>query len=96
MLQGGNDVAPESLRRAAAAAPNGPATRVRDRYEMELIGAFIQAGKPVFGVCRGLQLLNVMHGGTLYQDIPTPAPRFAATHRDSCSTTSSTSTTSTS
>ena len=37
---------------------------------IELIGAFVEAGKPVFGVCRGLQLLNVMFGGTLWQDIP--------------------------
>jgi hypothetical protein len=54
--------------------PNGPATAVRDRYEMELVNAFIAAGKPVFGICRGLQLLNVMHGGTLYQDIATQRP----------------------
>ena len=31
--------------------------------------AFAQAGKPIFGVCRGLQLINVAFGGTLYQDL---------------------------
>ena len=45
--------------------------RVRDLYDMALVEAFEQAGKPIFGVCRGLQLINVAFGGTLYQDIET-------------------------
>jgi len=73
VLQGGNDVAPQSY----GETPLDPAWAgdlVRDRYEMELINAFVEAGKPVFGICRGLQLLNVNFGGTLYQDIPTQRP----------------------
>ena len=73
VLQGGNDVAPESY----GESPLDPAwhgDRIRDRYELELIEAFIQAGKPVFGVCRGFQLLNVHFGGTLLQDITTQVP----------------------
>jgi putative glutamine amidotransferase len=54
---------------------------VRDRYEMELVAAFVAAGKPVFGICRGFQLLNVMYGGTLLQDIATQRPTSRA-HRD--------------
>jgi putative glutamine amidotransferase len=82
VLQGGNDLAPESYGETPM-HPDWTGDRVRDRYEMELVEAFIAAGKPVFGICRGLQLLNVMHGGTLYQDIPTQrpdagAPRHAA------------------
>jgi putative glutamine amidotransferase len=45
--------------------------RVRDLYDLALVEAFAQAGKPIFGVCRGLQLINVAFGGTLYQDIET-------------------------
>lgn len=41
----------------------------RDAAEMALIRAFLDAGKPIFGVCRGHQLLNVYLGGTLYQHI---------------------------
>src|SRR5688572_18325884 len=67
VLQGGNDVAPETYGETPL-HPDWAGDRVRDLYEMELIDAFIRAGKPVFGVCRGLQLLNVMHGGTLLQD----------------------------
>jgi putative glutamine amidotransferase len=70
VLQGGNDVAPESYGEQPL-APEWAGDAVRDRYEIELIGAFVQAGKPVFGVCRGLQLLNVMFGGSLWQDIST-------------------------
>ena len=61
--------------------PDWHGDRVRDRYEMELVDAFIEAGKPVFGICRGLQLLNVLHGGTLLQDIATQRPDSLA-HRD--------------
>jgi len=47
---------------------------VRDAYEMELIRAFENAGKPVFGICRGFQLINVLHGGSLWQDIVSQRP----------------------
>jgi putative glutamine amidotransferase len=70
VLQGGNDVAPESYGENPL-NPDWHGDRIRDRYEMELIDAFVRAGKPVFGVCRGFQLLNVHFGGTLLQDIST-------------------------
>lgn len=41
----------------------------RDKVELELLKAFVKAGKPVMGICRGFQLINVYFGGTLYQDI---------------------------
>lgn len=43
----------------------------RDSAEMELVRAFLAAGKPIFGVCRGCQLLNIYFGGTLVQHLPT-------------------------
>jgi len=79
VLQGGNDVAPTQYGEAPL-HPDWAGDPVRDRYEMELIDAFVRAGKPVFGVCRGLQLLNVMFGGSLYQDIATQQPQALA-HR---------------
>ena len=74
LLQGGNDVAPQSYDETPL-RPEWGGDRVRDRYEMELIQAFVDAGKPVFGICRGLQVLNVHFGGTLLQDIPTQRPQ---------------------
>ncbi len=55
--------------------------RIRDEYEQALVHAFVKAGKPVLGVCRGLQLINVAFGGTLYQDISTQLVDSRA-HRD--------------
>lgn len=41
----------------------------RDRFELELLKKILEKNKPVFGICRGLHMLNVYFGGTLYQDI---------------------------
>lgn len=73
VLQGGNDVSPLSYGEQPL-RPEWSGDPMRDRYEMQLIEAFVSAGKPIFGICRGLQVLNVAFGGTLYQDIPTQLP----------------------
>lgn len=41
----------------------------RDLYEMEALSLACQQEKPILGICRGLQLINVAFGGTLYQDL---------------------------
>ncbi|NJE04381.1 gamma-glutamyl-gamma-aminobutyrate hydrolase family protein [Thermococcus sp. MV11] len=41
----------------------------RDELEIELVKRAVEKGVPVFGVCRGMQVINVALGGTLYQDI---------------------------
>lgn len=67
ILCGGNDVQPcyygEEI--------NGSLDfdKERDRTEMALAQKFFQTGKPILGICRGMQLLNVALGGTLYQNI---------------------------
>ncbi|MES2532779.1 MAG: type 1 glutamine amidotransferase [Pseudomonadota bacterium] len=80
VMHGGADVWPgsygeEPLREAWVG------DRIRDLYDLALVEAFEQAGKPIFGVCRGLQLINVAFGGTLFQDIETQHPN-ALQHRD--------------
>lgn len=44
--------------------------RERDRAELELFRAFFEAGRPIFGICRGMQLINVALGGDMVQDLP--------------------------
>lgn len=70
VLHGGADIWPGHYGEAAVRPEwNGDASR--DAYELELVRAFVAQGKPVFGICRGLQLINVAFGGTLYQDLQT-------------------------
>lgn len=73
VMQGGADVSPQSFAEPAT-RPEWPGDRVRDMYELELLHEFIESGKPVLGICRGCQLINVAFGGTLYQDIATDVP----------------------
>ncbi len=80
VMHGGSDVWPgsygeEPLREAWMG------DRIRDLYDLAVVEAFEQAGKPIFGVCRGLQLINVAYGGSLYQDIETQHAG-ALRHRD--------------
>lgn len=70
VLQGGSDVSPSTYGEEPL-APEWAGDRLRDVYEIELVHEFIEAGKPVLGICRGAQLINVAFGGTLYQDIRT-------------------------
>ncbi|AMO23149.1 hypothetical protein GCM10027034_43940 [Ramlibacter solisilvae] len=80
VLHGGADVSPLSYGEQPL-QERWAGDKIRDEYEIDLVAAFERQGKPVFGVCRGLQLVNVAYGGTLYQDIATQLPE-ALPHRD--------------
>lgn len=73
VLQGGADVAPQTYSQTAT-RPEWSGDSARDMYELELLHEFVEAGKPVLGICRGCQLINVAFGGTLYQDIASDVP----------------------
>ena len=77
ILQGGADVSPATYGQQPMRA-DWAGDIVRDRYEIELIEGFMNAGKPVLGVCRGAQLINAAFGGTLLQDIATQRPEALA------------------
>ena len=80
VLHGGADVSPLSYGEQPL-QEKWAGDKVRDEYEIALVAAFERHRKPVFGVCRGLQLMNVAYGGTLYQDIATQVPD-SLKHRD--------------
>jgi putative glutamine amidotransferase len=89
LLTGGGDVDP-ALYGAEPHATYGAAEAGRDAFEIALVRAVLDAGKPVFAICRGMQVLNVALGGDLVQDIPTEVngavhhdvrePRYALAH----------------
>lgn len=70
VLQGGADMSPETYGETPI-NPRWAGDRIRDQYEIELFHEFVTQGKPVLGICRGHQVINVALGGTLYQDITT-------------------------
>jgi putative glutamine amidotransferase len=73
VLHGGADVSPKSYGEEPL-RPEWGGDYVRDCYEISLVQHFLKAGKPILGICRGAQLLNVALGGTLYQDITLQLP----------------------
>jgi putative glutamine amidotransferase len=73
VLQGGADINPIAYGETAL-RPEWAGDRVRDMYEMELLYEFLESRKPVLGICRGAQLINVAMGGSLYQDIESQIP----------------------
>lgn len=73
IMVGGVDMAPESYGEKPL-KPEWSGDAVRDRYEIELVHAAIRLDRPLLGICRGQQVLNVALGGTLYQDINTQVP----------------------
>jgi putative glutamine amidotransferase len=68
VLTGGEDVNPELYGEARIAETEMPDDE-RDAIEMRLIGESLERDLPLLAICRGLQILNVQHGGTLIQHV---------------------------
>lgn len=89
MLTGGGDVDP-ALYGEAPHATFQAAETGRDQFEIALARAAVKKGLPLLAICRGMQVLNVAMGGTLFQDIPSqitgaqphsvPQPRAGGAH----------------
>lgn len=71
VLQGGSDVCPTSYGEDFADKDKWPGDLYRDEYDLKIIDHMFHQRKPILGICRGAQILNVYFGGTLYQDIKT-------------------------
>jgi putative glutamine amidotransferase len=88
VLAGGADIDPARYAQVRAQQTDEPRTD-RDDWEFALARAALDRGVPVLGVCRGMQLLNVLYGGTLVQHLPAtvgsdlhgPTPGAFAHHR---------------
>ena len=68
ILSGGGDPDP-NLYGEDCLQELGDITPERDTFELAILEEFLKTKKPILGICRGLQLMNVFYGGTLYQDI---------------------------
>jgi putative glutamine amidotransferase len=68
LLAGGGDVCPD-IYGENVKCENGSYCRERDEFELSLFRAFHILKKPILGICRGHQIINVALGGTLFQDI---------------------------
>ena len=89
IFTGGDDIATSYYGQEKLEQCGEPCVQ-RDSLEFALFNEVVKTDKPILGICRGMQFLNVALGGTLYQDLPTqrqsdtshkqPAPHDAPTH----------------
>ncbi|MDV7757294.1 gamma-glutamyl-gamma-aminobutyrate hydrolase family protein [Liquorilactobacillus mali] len=79
MLPGGPDVDPLFYGEEPI-LEIGMTIGIEDKFEIALIKEVIRVGKPILGICRGIQVLNVALGGTLYQDLEAQNPNVKIQH----------------
>lgn len=75
IICGGNDIDPSYYNQKVKGSRDIDIER--DKTEFEITKNFIETGKPILGICRGHQLLNVILGGTLIQDLPNSSDHIA-------------------
>jgi putative glutamine amidotransferase len=73
LLTGGGDIDPQRFRGEAHPAVH-QVDPERDEVEIRLVEESIRLGKPLLGICRGIQVINVAFGGSLYTDISSQKP----------------------
>ena len=73
LFTGGPDVSPSVYGEEAIDGLNDICEK-RDELEIALLKAALEYDKPILGICRGIQMINAVLGGTLYQDLPTQHP----------------------
>lgn len=80
LFTGGHDVSPD-LYHEEPLPGLVSCCRKRDEMEIYILKKAIDADKPILGICRGIQLINVALGGTLYQDLPSQHPSETTHHQ---------------
>lgn len=81
LLPGGGDIHPARFGQENAGSRD--IDEALDQAQLAILDAFVQAEKPVLGICRGHQLVNVYFGGDLIQDLPTASDHMARERVDS-------------
>ncbi|KAA6337039.1 putative glutamine amidotransferase [termite gut metagenome] len=80
ILTGGEDIHPNYYNEDPI-EQLGEVNSERDHYDMALIRLATVRNLPILGICRGEQLINVVFGGTLYQDLPTQYNGISVNHQ---------------
>lgn len=80
VVTGGQDIYPGLYGKEKEAGRCGPFDRKRDGVELSLLKKALEKKIPVFAICRGAQILNILQGGTIIIDIPSDYPTMVA-HR---------------
>ncbi len=80
VVMGGHDVSPALFNEEPLSCLEEVLPK-RDNYEIELIKTVKEMKKPILGICRGFQILNVIFGGSLYQDISLAKRDMQIQHR---------------
>lgn len=78
LLSGGADIDPSRYGDYSVHPETYGVDDERDQFEIDLFAAVLRRRKPVFGICRGIQLINVALGGTLIQDVSSQHPGAVA------------------
>ena len=71
ILQGGSDICPASYGEKPLDQERQARDPYRDKFELKVLEYAYKKNKPILGICRGMQLINVFFKGTLYQDLLT-------------------------
>ncbi|GAA1611085.1 gamma-glutamyl-gamma-aminobutyrate hydrolase family protein [Leucobacter chromiireducens] len=80
LIPGGFDLDPARYGQAPLPTTVTADFAAQDQFEADLLSAAIAAGVPVLAICRGFQLLNVEHGGTMVQDLPADSVHRNSVH----------------
>lgn len=80
LVPGGADVDPRRYGEEPLDTTAPADFAAQDQFEADMMAAAMRLGIPVLAICRGFQLLNVEHGGTLVQDLPADSPHRNDVH----------------
>ncbi|MDR1097311.1 MAG: gamma-glutamyl-gamma-aminobutyrate hydrolase family protein [Tannerella sp.] len=81
VFAGGGDFDPAYYHERSIPQMMGTVNAPRDEFEMKLVHLAAERSIPVLGICRGLQLINIAFGGSLYQDLPAQYAGSTIRHR---------------